>query len=230
MPPRVSSGSQWTNWGEGGVSHTTLSGQGGAGVWSRGEGWAGRRMLQSAPALHPNQRCGGCAARPSIFHTKGRPPPPLEALRASPPMTAGQCREAEKRETDTQTRIERPSRFKPRSTLWDQKGRVGHGPLEMKRDRDTEGTETGTGRKETERRGETESEIGASEERGASGEQRERWETDTKTDTQRAERAETDRDSEIGSGPKARGKPKVRDPEPKTDPLATGGKKITDRE
>ena len=187
-------------------------------------------MLQSAPALHPNQRCGGCAARPSIFHTKGRPPPPREALRASPPMTAGQCGEAEKRETDTQTRIERPSRFKPRSTLWDQKGRVGHGPLEMKRDRDTEGTETGTGRKETERRGETESEIGASEERGASGEQRERWETDTKTDTQRAERAETDRDSEIGSGPKARGKPKVRDPEPKTDPLATGGKKITDRE
>ena len=30
---------------------------------------------------------------------------------------------------------------------------MGHGPLEMKRDRDTEGTETGTGREETERRG-----------------------------------------------------------------------------
>lgn len=49
--------------------------QGGAGVWSRGECWARRRRLQSEPALHPNQRCGGCAARPSIFHTKGRLPP-----------------------------------------------------------------------------------------------------------------------------------------------------------
>ena len=53
------------------------SGQGGAGVWSRGEYWARRRRLQSEPALHPNQRCGGCAARPSIFHTKGRPSAPV---------------------------------------------------------------------------------------------------------------------------------------------------------
>ena len=94
------------------LENTTLSGQGGAGVWSRGEGWAGRRMLQSAPALHPNQRCGGCAARPSIFHTKGRPPPPLRSPQRPPPMTAGQCRGAEKRETDTQTRTERPRKFK----------------------------------------------------------------------------------------------------------------------
>lgn len=68
-------------------------------------------------------------------------------------MTAGQCRGAERRETDTQTRTEKSCKFKPRSTLWDQKGRVGQGPLEMKRDRDTEGTEAGTGQEEMERRG-----------------------------------------------------------------------------
>ena len=66
-------------------------------------------------------------------------------------MTAGQGGEAKKRETDTQTGTERPSKFKPRSTLWDQHGRVGHSTLEIKRDRDTEGTETDTGRVEIKR-------------------------------------------------------------------------------
>ena len=80
-------------------------------------------------------------------------------------MTAGQGGEAKKRETDTQTGTERPSKFKPRSTLWDQHGRVGHSTLEIKRDRDTEGTETDTGRVEIKRQ-ERDPETGESKERG----------------------------------------------------------------
>lgn len=71
-------GSQWLNWGWGGIRHRILrlvAGREGTSVWSRGE-CSVRRMLQSELALHPNQRCGGCASWQSIFHTKGRPPRP----------------------------------------------------------------------------------------------------------------------------------------------------------
>lgn len=101
MPPRISSGSQWTNWGEGGSEpHDPERAGRGRGLEPRRR-LGGRRNAAVGARAASNQRCGGCAARPSIFHTKGRPPPPLEALRASPPMTAGQCRGAEKRDRHT---------------------------------------------------------------------------------------------------------------------------------
>ena len=90
----------------------------------------------------------------------------------------------------------------------------------MKRDRDTEGTEAGTGPEEMGETGESQSQRVESK----TGDRHDH------RDTQRAELARTDRDSETGSGPRPRGKPKVRDPEPNTDPSAPGGKEITDRE
>lgn len=64
-----------------GVSHTIPRGQGsrqGGDLYLEcGECSMRRRMLQSEPALHPNQRCGGCPAGRQSFHTKGRPPPSL---------------------------------------------------------------------------------------------------------------------------------------------------------
>ena len=162
-------------------------------------------MLQSAPALHPNQRCGGCAARPSIFHTKGRPPPPLRSPPRQPTRTAGQCRGAEKTETDTQTRTERPCKFKPGLTLWDQKGRVGQGPLEMKRDRHTEGTEAGTGPEEMGETGESQSQRVESK----TGDRHDH------RDTQRAELARTDRDSRDRKWTQAQGKTESQGPRAK---------------
>lgn len=64
--PEFPMGPSGTNWVEGGVSLTTraagVAGREGLSIWSDGGCSARRRMLQSEPALHPNQRCGGCAA------------------------------------------------------------------------------------------------------------------------------------------------------------------------
>lgn len=42
----------------------------------RGAERASSRMPQSAPALHPNERCGGCATAVHLPHTKAPAPPP----------------------------------------------------------------------------------------------------------------------------------------------------------
>lgn len=115
-PPRISSGSQWLLVDElglgGGVRHTTLrlvAGREGTGIWSRGECSVRRRMLQSEPVLHPNQRCGGCAARPSILHTKGHPPCPSRSPPRQP--TSRNCgavqKEKVRRHTHTHTQRDR---------------------------------------------------------------------------------------------------------------------------
>lgn len=62
-------------------------------------------MLQSEPALHSNQRCGGSSARPSIFRTKGpgaaAPWKPSVPARCS--GTAGRGRGAKLEEKDRPT-------------------------------------------------------------------------------------------------------------------------------
>lgn len=59
-------------------------------------------MLQSEPALHSNQRCGGSSVRPSIFRTKGpgaaAPWKPSVPARCS--GTAGRGRGAKLEEKD----------------------------------------------------------------------------------------------------------------------------------
>lgn len=145
-------------------------------------------MLQSEPALHPNQRCGGCAARPSIFHTKGRPPGPLEALRASPPpRTAGSAKRQRRGETDTQTGIENPVNSSQDRQSGTNKAEQCQHPGDERRPRHRvirdRHSQSGT-----ERQRETEPETGESKERGTSREQGGRWKTDTKTDRVRESR------------------------------------------
>lgn len=148
----------------GGVRHTTLrlvAGREGTGIWSRGECSVRRRMLQSEPVLHPNQRCGGCAARPSILHTKGHPPcPPRSPPRQPTSRNCGAVpKDRESGETDTQTGAERLSKFHPRS---------GTAPWRLKE------TETQSKQRHPQSaKGETDPEAGKRKEKGAFGKQRE---------------------------------------------------------
>lgn len=107
---------QWFSVDELGRGEAGGAGREGTCSGSRGErSVASRRMLQSEPALHSNQRCGGCAAPPSIFHTKGRPPPsPSEPSAPAPPLRPrdfGSAKRQRKGKMDTQTETERPSTF-----------------------------------------------------------------------------------------------------------------------
>lgn len=83
-------------------------------------------MLQSEPALHPNQGCGGCAWSRQSSTQRAARRVSLGALPPShPPITAVQSKEAEKGGgRDTQTGTERPSKFKPSPTKWASKAEL----------------------------------------------------------------------------------------------------------
>lgn len=132
-----------------GVSHTIPrsqgSRQGGDLYLECGECSMRRRMLQSEPALHPNQRCGGCAAGRQSFHTKGRPPPslskPSEPATPSPPPSL----RGRKRGREGGRRTHRQGQNDPViQTKMDRVGPVGQSGSQHSGDeeRQTEGTET----------------------------------------------------------------------------------------
>lgn len=212
-PPRIPSGSQGRNWGRGRGEAPSLGPaagrQGGARLWEsetvpRGGECCSRSpccILISAAAAQPR-------GRPSIFHTKGRPPgPPQSPPHCPPPITAGPCKAAAKGVDRHTGRDRKTQEIQAKTHRVGPEGRVRHSALEMTRD-------TSEQRRSEWRRGDREeAEPGAGErkDKGQRAEGRHKG-----RDTQRPEKAEADRDSDgsqSGSGENR----KTTSPEPKTE-------------
>lgn len=105
-------------------------------------------MLQSQPALHPNQRCGGCATRPAVnLPHKGSP-----YASPTPPVTAGQYTEAGKWGRQTHRQGPKDPEIQAETHRVGAEGRVRHSALEMKETgtQVSRDTRSGNGDKEAE--------------------------------------------------------------------------------
>lgn len=98
-----------------------------------GEGAAGGECCSRSPCcILISAAAATPRGRPSIFHTKGRPPgPPQSPPHRPPPITAGQCREAEKGGDRHTGRDRKTQEIQAKTHGVGPEGRVRHSALEV---------------------------------------------------------------------------------------------------
>lgn len=123
-----------TGAGEGGGPEPRGWEQAGRGpAFGVGEGAAGGECCSRSPCcILISAAAATPRGRPSIFHTKGRPPgPPQSPRHRPPPITAGQCREAEKGGDRHTGRDRKTQEIQAKTHGVGPEGRVRHSALEV---------------------------------------------------------------------------------------------------